>query len=108
MVGGGGAGFEQLQAASGIRRGGGEDGGERLQRNVVRAGAGDQRAARCEQAQRAQVQLFVAAQRGLGRTLGLGEGGRVEHDAIEEMGLSVPTHADDEAVVMDGAPEILA
>ena len=83
MVGRGGAGFQQLHAPTGVGRGGGDDGREVGEGDVVRAGAGDERAAGSEQAQRAQVEFLVATQSTLGGTFRLGEGGRVEHDRIE-------------------------
>ncbi len=85
VVGGGGAGFEELDAATGVGCGGGDDGGELLQRDVVRAGVGDERAAGGEQAERAEVELLVAAGGGGDGAFGLGEGGRVEDDGVEEI-----------------------
>lgn len=80
MVRGGAAGFEQLDAAARISGGGVENFGKFEQRNVVRTGAGDQRAAGSEQTQRTEVQLLVAAQSAFSGPLAFGEGGRIEHD----------------------------
>ena len=82
----GGAGFEELDAAAGIGCGCGDDLGEVGERDVVRAGAGDERAAGCEQADRAQVELLVAAEGAFGGAFGFGEGGRVEDDGVEGTG----------------------
>ena len=89
VVGRGGAGFEQLNSTPGVGCGRGDDAGEVFQRDVVRAGAGDERSAGCEQMQRAEVELFIAAKGGLGSTLGFGEGRRVEDDGVEGFGLSL-------------------
>ena len=67
MVGCGGAGFEQLDAASGVGRRCRDDSCEVGEGDVVRAGAGDERAAGGEQPESAQVQLFVAAKGAFGR-----------------------------------------
>ena len=50
--------------------------------DVVGAAAADQDAARPQHLQRAQVELFVAAQGGFQVLLALGEGGRVEDDGV--------------------------
>ena len=86
MVGGGGAGFEELDAAAGVGCGGGDDGGEVFERDVVGAGVGDEGSAGGEQAEGAEVELLVAAEGGVGGALGLGEGGWVEDDGVVEVG----------------------
>ena len=83
MVGRGAAGFKHLHSSTGIRRGCGDGGGEIFERNVMRAGAGDERSAGLQQAEGAQVQLFVAAHGSFCGTPGLGKGGGVKHDGVE-------------------------
>ena len=83
MVGGGAAGFEELDAAVGVDGGGGEHGGEVGEWDVLGAGAGDEGAAGGEHAQRAEVHLFVTAHGGLEGAFGFGKGGRVEDDGVE-------------------------
>jgi len=86
VVGCGGAGFEELHATAGVGCGLGDDGGEVRKRDVVRARTGDERAAGREQAERSQVELFVAAEGRGGSAFGFGEGRRVEHDGVENQG----------------------
>src|SRR5579875_836038 len=74
VVGRSGAGFEELNTAAGIGGCGADDLSEVGQRDVMRAGAGDERAAGCEQTDRTKVQFLVAAESALGRPLGLCEG----------------------------------
>jgi len=86
VVGGGGSGFEELDAAVGVGGGGGEDGGEVFERDVVGAGVGDEGSAGGEQAKGAEVELLVAAGGGFGGAPGLGEGRWVEDDGVVEVG----------------------
>ena len=59
--------------------------------DVIRTAARDQRPARIQQLQRAQVDLLVAGVRAGDRRLVLGERRRVEHDGVES--LAEPLHA---------------
>ena len=51
-------------------------------RNMVRAGAGHENAARTKHSKRSQVQLLVAAQSPLNGALRFGEGWRIENDRV--------------------------
>ncbi len=89
MVGGCGVSFEELDAAVGVGCGGGDDGGELFERDVVGAGVGDEGSAGAEEADGAEVELFVAAECALGGAFRLGEGGWVEDDGVEFLGIAV-------------------
>src|SRR6185437_16966325 len=80
-------GFEKLHATARVGGGCGDDPGEVGERDMIGAGAGDERSAGSEKADRAQVELLVAAHRALSGALGFCEGRRVEHDGVEWAGL---------------------
>ena len=66
----------------GVKGGAGEHFEEIGLAYVVGAGAGDEDSAGAEHLERAEIELFVAAEGGVEIALGLGEGGRVENDGV--------------------------
>ena len=101
MVGSGVAGFEELDAAARIRCSRGDDGGEVFEGDVVGAGVGNQRTARLEHAEGAEVEFLVAARGAFGGSLGLREGGWVEVDGVEPFLLRIVGAEEVEGVGFD-------
>ncbi len=76
---------EELQPAARVARRVGEHGLEDVAAHVIGARAREQHAARREDPHRSEIDLLVARDGAEQCRLGLGEGGRVEHDGIKSV-----------------------
>jgi len=101
MVEGGAASFEQAHAAAGVKSGGSDGALELSPADMVRTGAGDQKATGVEHFERTQVELLVSAHGPFDGALGFGEGRRIEHDGVEFLAGVRPVAQDLEGVTGD-------
>src|SRR5262245_45479920 len=92
---------------AGIARSGTADLLERARRDVMRAREGRERAARLEQAQRAEIDLLVAARGRVDRILAPGEWRRVEHDESEALARLLEPAQPVEGIAFPDLPSIV-